>query len=428
MPSKALISVAKDYHRRKVFEKEGILGADNLSVDVPSVLRHVRSLRDHFTSEMIKATKRLDGGHLIEGRAEITGQNTVRVDDKTITAAKIIIATGSYPRIPGEWRRFGERILTSDNIFEQDKLPGRIAVIGLGPIGLELGQSLSRLGIEITGFDIKNSIAAVTDPDVNEECVETFRKEFSMFRGSAVDIEEKNGSVLVKTAEKEYCADAVLLAMGAVANLQGLGLENLGLGPDKAGEYPIDKQTTQIADLPVFIAGDANGYLPILHEALDEGFIAGRNGTLQKIDCYCRRTAMLIVFSDPQIAKVGLSYEQLGNKESEFVVGEADFSRQSRAMLEMRNEGLLHVFVDKESGQILGAEFVCPDAEHLAHLLAAAIQNSSNIFDVLETPFYHPTVEEALRTALRNAAKQLPEKIVLPELSLCDSCPEAAIT
>jgi dihydrolipoamide dehydrogenase len=249
-----------------------------------------------------------------------------------------------------------------------------------------------------------------------------------MFRGSAVDIEEKNGSVLVKTAEKEYCADAVLLAMGAVANLQGLGLENLGLGPDKAGEYPIDKQTTQIADLPVFIAGDANGYLPILHEALDEGFIAGRNGTLQKIDCYCRRTAMLIVFSDPQIAKVGLSYEQLGNKESEFVVGEADFSRQSRAMLEMRNEGLLHVFVDKESGQILGAEFVCPDAEHLAHLLAAAIQNSSNIFDVLETPFYHPTVEEALRTALRNAAKQLPEKIVLPELSLCDSCPEAAIT
>jgi dihydrolipoamide dehydrogenase len=101
MPSKALISVAKDYHRRKVFEKEGILGADNLSVDVPSVLRHVRSLRDHFTSEMIKATKRLDGGHLIEGRAEITGQNTVRVDDKTITAAKIIIATGSYPRIPG---------------------------------------------------------------------------------------------------------------------------------------------------------------------------------------------------------------------------------------------------------------------------------------------------------------------------------------
>jgi dihydrolipoamide dehydrogenase len=130
-----------------------------------------------------------------------------------------------------------------------------------------------------------------------------------------------------------------------------------------------------------------------------------------------------VVFSDPEMAMVGSHYEQLKNTHRSFVVGKADFQQQSRAMLEQRNTGLLHLYADRNSAHILGAELVCPDAEHLAHHLAMAIQYQLTVFDVLLLPYYHPTVEEALRTALQDAANQLREKGPRG-LSLCGSCPE----
>jgi dihydrolipoamide dehydrogenase len=427
MPSKVLISVAKDYHRRKVFADEGISGAEKLHADIPSILNHIRSLRDHFTNGMIKATKQLAGEHLITGCAKIIAPDLIEVGNIKIKTDKIIIASGSRPKIPNEWKKFGERILTSDNIFEQKDLPRRIAVVGLGPIGLELGQALSRLGLEIVGFDLKKSIAATTDPKISTEVVQIFKQEFPIYLGAALSLEYKNGIFLVKHPDIELPVDAILVAIGVEPDIQGLGLENLGLELNKRGIPPFDENTTRIAELPVFIAGDANGYRPILHEALDEGFIAARNSCSQDINCFCRRTPIYLVFTDPQIATVGISYEQSKNNKVSFIVGKTDFSQQSRAVLELHNQGLLHIYVDKDSAEILGAEFVCPDAEHLAHQLAIAIQHHLTIFDMLQIPFYHPTIEEALRTALRDAAKQLPDKIGLQELSLCDICPEAPL-
>jgi dihydrolipoamide dehydrogenase len=428
MPSKALISVAKDYHRSKIFKEEGISGADNLLPNMSSILNHTRRLRDHFTNEMIKVTKILAGDHLIKGQAEITTQNNIRVDDKKITANKIIIATGSRPKIPHDWEKFGNRILTSDNIFEQINLPKRMAVIGLGPIGLELGQAISRFGFDITGFTINHLIARLTDPQVSAESLRIFRQEFPIYMGKAVDIEEKDGMLLIKHPETEFTVDAALIAVGNKPNIEGLGLENLGLKPNEIGTLQFDEQTTQVANLPVFIAGDVNGHLPILHEALDEGFIAGRNSSSSDIQSYCRRTPLSLIFSDPQIAMVGLNYEQINNKMKTFIVGKADFSQQSRAKLEMRNRGLLHIYIKKETAQIIGAELVCPDAEHLAHQLAITIQHQLTVFDMLQIPFYHPTAEEALRTALRDAARQLPDNNRSQGLTLCDSCPEEVIS
>jgi dihydrolipoamide dehydrogenase len=104
-----------------------------------------------------------------------------------------------------------------------------------------------------------------------------------------------------------------------------------------------------------------------------------------------------------------------------------DFSQQSRALLEGRNRGLLHIYVDAGTAEILGAELVCPAGEHLAQQLALAIQQRMNFSDVLQMPFYHPTVEEALRIGLQDAAKQLSGKHQLPVLSLCGSCPESPL-
>lgn len=427
MPSKVLISVAKDYHRRSVFDSEGIRGADQLKADIPAVMRHVRSLRDRFASAMVTATKHRAGDRLITGKAEIIAPNHLRVGDKEIETDSIIIAAGARPKVPDDWRVFGDRILTSDNIFEQQDLPRRIAVVGLGPIGLELGQSLSRLGLEITGFDMIESVGTITDPEINSEYLRILRKEFPIHLGAAVELREKNQSLLVKGPDVETIVDAAIVAAGVQPDLRGLGLENLGITLDKRGMPSFNADTMQIADLPVFIAGDTNGCRPILHEALDEGYIAGRNSSSNKAECYCRRTPLTIVFSDPEIALVGWTREQLENDKKTFVVGRADFAQQSRAKLEMRNQGLLHIYVDSKTAEILGAELICPGGEHLAHQLALAGQQKLSIFDVLQMPFYHPTIEEGLRTALQDAAKQLSDRHKSPALSLCGNCPETPL-
>jgi dihydrolipoamide dehydrogenase len=424
MPSKALISVAKDYHRRSVFDSEGIRGANQLSVDIPAVMHHVRSLRDHFASEMVTATKRRAGEHLIVGRAVIIAPNRLRAGDIEIETDSIIIAAGARPKVPDAWKSFGDRILTSDNIFEQQDLPRRIAVIGQGPIGLEFGQSLSRLGLEIAGFDMTNSIGRITDPEINSECLRILRREFPIHLGAVVEIQEQNQGLLVKQADIEITVDAVIVAAGVDHDLRGLGIENLGIALDERGMPPFNAGTMQISDLPVFIAGDINGCRPILHEALDEGFIAGRNSSSNKAECYCRRIPLTIVFSDPEVALVGWTHEQLRKNKRTFLIGRADFSQQSRAKLEMLNQGLLHIYVDSETARILGAELICPGGEHLAHQLALAAQHKLNIFEVLQMPFYHPTIEEGLRTALQDAAKQLSDKHKSPALSLCNNCPE----
>jgi len=427
MPSKALISVAKDYHRRVLFDSEGIIGADQLRADIPAIMKHVRKLRDNFAGGMVTATERLAGEHLIRESAQIMAPNRIRAGDKEIEAEKIIIAAGARPKVPDAWEKFADRILTSETVFEQEDLPRRIAVIGLGPIGLEFGQALSRLGIEITGFEMKETIGAITDPDINSESLRILRREFPIHLGAAVKLQEKDDGLSVSRQDIEATVDSAIVAAGIEPDLRGLGFENLGVSLDERGVPPFDASTMQIADLPVFITGDADACRPIMHEALDDGFIAGRNSSSTNIECYCRRTPLALIFTEPEVVSVGLSYEQLNKRERSFVVGKADFSQQSRAMLEMRNDGLLHVYVDKNSAKILGAEFICPYGEHLAHQLALAIQQEITVFDVLRMPFYHPTIEEALRTALQDAAKQLPEKYKSPALSLCGNCPEAPL-
>jgi len=132
-----------------------------------------------------------------------------------------------------------------------------------------------------------------------------------------------------------------------------------------------------------------------------------------------------MVFSDPQCVAVGETMSELGARE--ILIGEAPFESQSRAVVEGRNNGLLRIYADTTSGQLLGAEMAVPDGEHLGHLLALAIQSELTVFDVLRMPFYHPAIEEGLRTALRTVAEKIKIEEVDGELSLCESCPEAPL-
>ncbi len=173
MPSKALLYAARDFSRRKFYERMGISGCEDVNVNIARLLGYVREVRDGFADSMVDVTKNLAGDNLRIARAKIIGEGKVKVDDDVIECKSIILAAGSSPKVPGKWmEKFGDKILTSDNIFEQEDLPRRIALIGLGTIGLEIGQSLSRLGVEIAGFDMKDVVGNITDPDINLKAIE----------------------------------------------------------------------------------------------------------------------------------------------------------------------------------------------------------------------------------------------------------------
>jgi len=427
MPSKALIHIANDYHRRRSFAGMGISGAEHLRCDIPAVLRHVRTLRDHFTTGMIEATRELAGEQYVEERAVLIGPTRIQIGDRLVDADRIILAPGARPMIPREWQPFSGHILTSSTIFEQNVLPGRIAVIGLGPVGLEIGQALGRLGIQMTGFNTSSEIGGLSDPEVNAVAGKIFAKEFTLHTGAAATIKTTANGVEVHAGTATATVDKILVATGVRPNIDELGMETLGIELDGHGMPPVDPHTSQIGDLSVYLAGDANGYAPILHEALDEGFIAGRHSF--EADgasaCYCRRPPLRIVFSDPQCAVVGRSFTEL--RDTSIVIGHVDFRQQARAILEGRNAGVLRLYAESSSGRILGAEMVAPEAEHLAHLLAACIQANMTVHNALQLPFYHPTLEEGLRTALRDAATQLTESPSPEGLHLCESCPESVL-
>ncbi|RME50337.1 MAG: dihydrolipoyl dehydrogenase, partial [Deltaproteobacteria bacterium] len=189
-------------------------------------------------------------------------------------------------------------------------------------------------------------------------------------------------------------------------NLEGLGLEHAGLERDEAGIPRFDPFTMQCGDSPIFIAGDVNNDRPILHEAADEGRIAGRNAArYPDIEAGRRRSALSIVFCDPQLAIVGTPFGELPT--GHFVTGEVSFENQGRSRIMRKNRGRLHLYAEYGSGLFLGAEIVGPHAEHLGHLLAWAHQEKMTVAQMIGMPFYHPVVEEGVRTALGDAIRKL---------------------
>ncbi|WP_287740924.1 dihydrolipoyl dehydrogenase [Diaphorobacter sp.] len=422
MPSKMLIEAANAYHARRALHTFGIEGADALRVDLPAVLRRVRALRDDFVAGTLAATDA--GERAISGHARLLDAQRVEVNGQVHTARRIIIATGSRPIVPEDWLAFGDRILTTDTLFEQPTLGPRVAVIGLGPLGVEIAQALARLGVEVIAFATGESVAGLSDPAINDALLARLKDEFIVNVGDKAELREVAGGIQVTNGSATVVVDQVVAAMGRRPNLEHLGLDTLGVALDDKGRPPIDPCTLQVGDLPVFIAGDADGDRPLLHEAADEGHIAGLNALAPTPRGFARRTPLAITFSQPHAAVVGQRHADL--PEGQWVGGTVDFARQGRARVAQCNHGRLNVYAEHGSGRLLGAELCAPAGEHMAHLLALAVEQRLTVHDLLRMPFYHPVLEEGLRTALRDAASRLP-KASDSDLAACEAYGASAL-
>jgi dihydrolipoamide dehydrogenase len=402
MPSKALIEMAHGVHRSRLLQNMGIIqGYDE--VDAARVFARTRQLRDHFVQHVVRGIEAWDQ-NFRQGHARFIGPSTLRVDERhDLEAKSFIIATGSQPIIPADWPQNHPNIMTTDNFFEREDIPHKWAVVGLGPIGLELGQALSFLNLDVHGYDREQRIGGLTDEALNEKAADIMQRNLCLHRGQPVNVEESEGQLLLTAGDDRHTVHAVLAAMGRKPNLASLDLANTGCTFDAQGMPELDHETLAIRGLPIYMAGDVDRTQTILHEAADEGCVAGYNATHEKPKKIVRRTPLNIVFTHPGIASVGVREAE----HDQVVVGKASYEDQGRAKIMGANQGAVHVYVEAASGRLIGADLIAPEAEHLAHLLAWSIQSQLTAQEMLRLPYYHPTLEEGLRTAIRDASRQL---------------------
>ncbi len=417
MPSKLLIAAAEAAEAGIYASRFGI-NFGSRSIDGRAVMKRVREERDRLVQFVVDDVEEWPQHHRIRARAVFMSDHLLKLSNgQEIEADRIVIATGSRPNVFPMLSDLGDRLVVNDDVFEWETLPSSVAVFGAGVIGLELSQALHRLGVSVTLFGRDHLVGPLTDPAVLNASLKIIESDMSFYPHAELKSADNVGDAVeirhsVDGAAKTLRVDYVLAATGRVPNLDGLGLENTSALLNERGVPISDLATGVVQDEKnsghIFIAGDANNQLPLLHEAADEGAIAGYNAAYYPdIRRFKKSSSISVVFSHPQIMMVGQTHRDLVSSGADFSVGELDWAGQGRSRVMLMNEGLLRVYGDRTSGRFLGAEMIGPRAEHLAHLLAWAHQSNLTISEMLERPFYHPVVEEGVRTALRNLNHEL---------------------
>jgi dihydrolipoamide dehydrogenase len=424
MPSKLLIAAADAAHAVETAPGFGVHHGGIVRIDGRAVMDRVRRERDRFVGFVLRDVERIPETDRLRGHASFVDDHTLEVGGHAgVVARTVVIATGSRPTRTDSLDALGDRVIVSDDVFDWQDLPRSVAVIGPGIIGLELGQALHRLGVHVAILGRGGRVGPIGDPEVLACSIGIFQREFTLEPDAHIaGMRRDGGGIAVyrpasNGTKQVEIFDYVLASNGRMPNVRGIGLERTSVKLGAKGVPLYDPMTAQTLKAdgsgskgsPIFIAGDAGNFIPLLHEAADEGRIAGENAARvalgKPVKAGLRRAQISVVFTDPQIAIVGRGFRSL--QQGSFATGQVNFEDQGRARILLRNRGLMNVYAETASGRFLGAEMLAPGGEHLAHLLAWALQNRMTIEQMLEMPYYHPVLEEGLRTALHDVDAKL---------------------
>ncbi|MBS0474472.1 MAG: dihydrolipoyl dehydrogenase [Proteobacteria bacterium] len=416
MPSKVALHAGAEWSMRTSLADIGVSGTESLSLDLSRTWAKLREQRDFFASSATRKARTAAGDKLIEGAARFIEPTLIAVETaagvQRIRANAVVIATGSRPVMPAWLEPVRERTITTDELFELNTLPRSVGILGLGAIGLEMGLALSRLGVRVVGADLAPNVAGIVDPVIGARARERFGRELELWLGAQTAVTKTDTGVRLSACDYSTEVDLLLAALGRRPNVDALGLQEADFPLDARGTPLFDPATMQIGDLPVFIAGDANADRPLMHEAADEGAMAGYNAARQSPTHFARKVSLGIAFSNPDVASVGARFDHLDAQR--IVIGTASGDKNGRARILGATDSLLRVYADATDGRLLGASMVATGGEHLAHLLAWAIKRNETAHDLLALPFYHPVVEEMLQTALQDIVSQLPADTPYP--------------
>lgn len=407
MPSKAALHAGQQW---SAMVRLGDANPSALAAARDALWADARRTRDQLAQGAADRTVQAAGDRLLWGRARFLDAHALDVDGQQVQARAFVVATGSRPVVPEALQALGDRLLTTDTLFDLQTLPQSIGVLGMGAIGLEMGLALARLGVRVTGGDLSQTLAGIADPVVAARALELFRPAMALWLGRPVDAERTANGVHLRSGDQATDVDLLLAALGRRPNLAALDLARAGVQLQGKGQPQIDATTLRAAgDAAVYLAGDVNPDRPLMHEAADEGAIAARGALASLVgeppQPAQRSAPLAIVFSDPDVASVGAPLQACDAAAT--VVGTAQGTGNGRSKVLHAPGNLVRVYVDRASRRLLGASLVAIHGEHLAHQLAWAVQREDTIDALLRMPYYHPSIEEMLQSAFKDAARQL---------------------
>jgi dihydrolipoamide dehydrogenase len=405
IPSKALITTAQRYDWARHGEAFGV-SADNVRLDLPRAQKRNRSIVEHHTNG-VAALIQNNGGELLRGEARLLGSGRVQVvgsDSKEhlLEATQgIVVATGARPRALQTFPIDGRRVLSAREAVFLEELPEHLIVLGGGVIGLELGTAFLRLGSRLTVLEASDAILPSVDADlvrvVHKKLLEAGAKVFTSTQATAFAPSANGVTLQVTESSREFSLEGshVLVATGFLPNSERLGLEQLGVALDSRRHIVTNERCE--SSLPgVYAIGDVAGMPYLAHKAYKEAEVVADviSGARAARDW---RALPAAIFSDPEIATVGLSEQQARAQSLDVSVGRFPFSALGRAMALGESDGFVKLIAER--GRLVGAAVVGAEASELIAELTLAIEVGATLEDLSLTIHTHPTLSEAVREA-----------------------------
>ena len=413
IPSKAYITATDIAHEASNAEAMGV--SANPEVDLAQMCEWKDGVVDQLTGGVGKLCK-ANGVELVEGAASFVDEHTVEIaddqgDSTELTFEHAIIATGSQPiQIPG-FEYSDEPVWSSTDALDATERPDQLVVVGGGYIGMELSTVFAKQGTEVTVIEMLDDILPQYDSDITRiirSKAEELGIEFNFGEGASEWSQE--GEKIVVTSETEdgetstYEADKVMVAVGRQPVSDTLNLDAAGVETTDRGVIDVDDQLRTNVE-HIFAVGDVVGDPMLAHAASKEGIVAAEAiaGEPAALDVQAVPAA---VFTDPEVATVGMTSEEAEEAGFEPVVGEMPFRASGRALTTGHTDGFVKIVADEETGFVLGGKIVGPEASELIAEITLAIELGATLEDIAVTVHTHPTLAEAVMEAAENAEGQ----------------------
>tara|TARA_B100000575_G_scaffold294495_1_gene310820 strand:- start:4221 stop:5624 length:1404 start_codon:yes stop_codon:yes gene_type:complete len=408
IPSKALLESSEHYNKSTHEFKDHGININKITVDFSQTMKRKEKIISEMHSGLEFLMKK-NKIHVIIGLASFIDKNTVNIKSSnkniTIKAEKIIIATGSKPTVLPFFNFDKKRIITSTEALSLNEVPKKMAIIGAGVIGLELGSVYSRMGTQVSVIDVSENIISTMDLSLGKELKKILSNQLGVkfYLNHKVSIVKNNGKNVTVTAlsssdeEIKIDADYCLISIGRKPYTENLSLDKAGVEVDISGRIRVDNmlQTTQSG---IFAIGDVVEGAMLAHKAEEEGVFVAEILAGQKPHIN-HNLIPNVVYTWPEVASVGLSEEKLKAEKIKYKVGVFPFKANGRAKISMDTDGFVKIIADAQSDEILGVHMIGPRCADLISEAVVAMEYRASAEDIARITHAHPTFSEVIKEA-----------------------------
>lgn len=422
-PVSFLMEAGKKCHALMELDTYGISPKSkvDISLNTDHVLNNLRAARSKETGDVLSFIYRIPETNRLIGKARFVDEHTIMVNENfQVRFKSAVISTGSAPVIPFELSRYGadSGVYTTNDFFDMDHLPNSIAVFGSNREGLQIGQALSYLGVKTVVFG-SNRIWDLTDESVMHTTIDEFNDRFDLVLNTyttAIEKTSRGFSIYYldhTNYENHLSVETILSASIRCPKLEGLNIRSLGIKVDRFGCIDIKQNTLQTSVDHIFAAGEVTDLNMTVDFARYQGKLAGFNAAnYPNMSTAKKPIKVNIMNTDPEVAMVGMSYEEVVARAKtgrHFIAGEV---RASEGMYRItKNDGgMMRIYCDEETKQILGAEMCLHNAGHIAHELAIAMAGNLTIDEISRLPLFKPSYEEIIRSACQSVSRNFIRK------------------